>query len=161
LRRVAGGGKIGNHNREGKHMRRIAILVVCFGLLATPAMAQSKAQIQQLNDQWAAAFNKGNATAVAAMYTQDAYVLPAGGPMVKGPAAIEAFMKQTMQQIGDFKLTTLDVKPLGGNAAREIGTATFKMKSQPPQESAVKYAVVWQKEGGKWKLLQDIWNTDK
>ncbi len=142
-------------------MRRIAILAVCFGLFAAPALAQSKAQIQQLNDQWAAAFNKGDAAAVAAMYTQDAYMLPAGVPLLKGRAEIESFLKQTMQQHGDFKLTTLDVKPLGGNAAREIGTATLKTKVQPPQDGAIKYAVVWQKEGGRWKLLQDIWNTDK
>jgi uncharacterized protein (TIGR02246 family) len=142
-------------------MRRIAILAVCFGLLAGPALAQSKAAIQQLNDKWAAAFNKGDAATVAAMYTQDAYVLPAGGEMVKGRAAIEALLKKTMQQIGDFKITTIDVKPLGGSAAREIGTATFKTKAQPPQDGALKYAVVWQKEGGQWKLLQDIWNMDK
>ena len=70
-------------------------------------------------------------------------------------------MAGATQQIGDIKITTLDVKPLGGNAAREIGTATFKTKAQPPQDGALKYAVVWQKEGGQWKLLQDIWNMDK
>jgi uncharacterized protein (TIGR02246 family) len=142
-------------------MRRIAILAVFLGLMATPALAQSKTEIQQLNDQWAAAVNKGDAAAVAAMYTQDAYVLPAGAPMVKGRPAIEAFVKQLTQQLGDFKLTTLEVKPLRPDAALEIGTATFKTKAQPPQDGAVKYAVVWQKEDGSWKLLQDVWNTDK
>ena len=141
-------------------MRRIAILAVCFGLLAAPALAQSKAAIQSLEDQWAAAFNKGDSAAVAALYTQDAYVLPAGGAMVKGRAAIEALWKKDMGTIGDVKCTTLDVKPLGPGAAREIGTCTFKTKSQP-QEGALKYAVVWQKEGGQWKLSSDIWNTDK
>ena len=148
-------------------MRRIASFAVCLGLAviiglcASPALAQSKAEIQQLNDQWAAAFAKGDAAAVAAMYTEDAYVLPAGAAMVKGRSAIEALWREDMKQIGDPKITTLDVKPLGGEAAREIGTATFKTKSQPPQEVTVKYAVVWQKEGGTWKLLQDIWNMDK
>ena len=56
-------------------MRRIAILAVCFGLFAAPALAQSKAAIQKLEDQWGAAFNKGDAAAVAAMYAEDAYVL--------------------------------------------------------------------------------------
>ena len=87
-------------------------------------------------------------------------MLPAGAPMVKGRAAIEGFVKQITQQLGDFKLTTLDVKPLGADAALEIGTATFKTKAQPPHDGAVKYAVVWQKEDGRWKLLQDIWNSD-
>jgi uncharacterized protein (TIGR02246 family) len=142
-------------------MRRIGMAAVCLVLAAGPALAQSKAAIQKLNDEWAAAFNKGDAAAVAAMYTTDAYVLPAGAEMVNGRAGIEGFWRGAMQQLDDVKITTLDVKPLGGNAVREIGTATFKTKTQPPQDGALKYAVVWQKEGGRWKLLQDIWNMDK
>jgi uncharacterized protein (TIGR02246 family) len=129
--------------------------------LAAPASAQSKAEMQKLNDKWAEAFNKGDAAAVAAMYTEDAYLLPAGAEMVKGRSAIEGFWRQSMQQLGDVKCTTIDVKALGGSAAREIGTCGFKTKGQPPQAGALKYAVVWQKEGGRWKLLQDIWNSDK
>jgi uncharacterized protein (TIGR02246 family) len=142
-------------------MRRMMILVAFLALAATPALAQSKAAIQKLEDQWAAAFNKGDAAAVAAMYTQDAYVLPAGAPMVHSPADIQAFWGQATQQMGDVKITTLDVKPLGRSAAREIGTATFKTKGDAPTDGALKYAVVWQKENGQWKLLQDIWNFDK
>jgi uncharacterized protein (TIGR02246 family) len=142
-------------------VRRIAILAVGFGLLAAPALAQSKAEIQKLNNEWAAAFNDGDAAAVAAMYTKDAYVLPPGLEMVKGRAAIEAFWREEMKHIGNVKVTTVEVKPIGGSAAREIGTATFRTKAQPPEDGALKYAVVWQKEGGQWKLLQDIWNVDK
>jgi uncharacterized protein (TIGR02246 family) len=148
-------------------MRRVASFVVYLGLVvavgpfASPAVAQSKAAIQKLNDQWATAFNKGEAAAVAAMYTKDAYVLPAGGEMVKGRAAIEALWKKNMEQLSDVKCTTADVKPLGAAAASEIGTCTFKTKSQPPQDGDIKYAVVWQKEGGQWKLAVDIWNMNK
>ena len=140
-------------------MRRFT-LFFCFGLLTTPALAQTTAQIQKLNDQWMAAFNKADAAAVAAMYTIDAYVLPDGREMVKGRPAIEALWKQQMAGATVEKITTLDVKPLGGSAAREIGTATMKTKAQPPQDVVIKYAVVWQKEGGQWKLLQDIWNMN-
>jgi len=107
------------------------------------------------------AFNKGDATALAAMHTEDAYVLPPGAEVMKGRSAITAFWGQQMQQIGDIKCTALDVKPLGRGAAREIGTCSFKTKSQPPQDGALKYAVVWKKVGGQWELLQDIWNTKK
>ena len=110
---------------------------------------------------WAAAFNKGDAAAVAAMYTEDAFVLPPGAEMVKGRAAIEAFWRQAAQQMGDAKLTTVDVLPLGPSAAREIGTVSLKTKSQPSQEIIGKYAVVWRKIGGSWKLATDIWNTNK
>jgi uncharacterized protein (TIGR02246 family) len=140
---------------------RCALAAATLLLFAAPALAQSKAAIQQLNDQWTAAFNKGDAAALAAMYTADAYVLPAGAPMVKGRADIQKFFTGAVQQLGDIKITTLEVKPLGGMAAREIGTATFKTKGANPQDGALKYAVVWQREGGRWKLLQDIWNMDK
>ena len=95
------------------------------------------------------------------MYAEDAYVLPPGSDIVKGRAAIEAFWRQAAQQMTDAKLTTLDVLPLGRNAAREIGTVSLKTKSQPPQEVVGKYAVVWRKIDGRWKLATDIWNANK
>jgi uncharacterized protein (TIGR02246 family) len=104
---------------------------------------------------------QGDAQAVAAMYADDANVLPPGSDIVKGRAAIEAFWRQEAEQLGDAKLTTLDVLPLGPDAAREIGTVTLKTKGQPPREIVGKYAVVWRKIGGEWKLATDIWNTNK
>ena len=142
-------------------MWRILIIVGWLSLGAAPALAQDKATIEKLNDVWAAAFNKGDAAAVAALYTEDAYVLPPGSEMVKGRAAIEAFWRQAAQQLTAAKLTAGDVLPLGPEAAREIGTVTLKTRSQPPQEVVGKYVVVWRKTGGDWKLAADIWNTDK
>jgi uncharacterized protein (TIGR02246 family) len=141
-------------------MWRIVMIIGCLSL-GSPALAQNKATIEKLNDVWTAAFNKGDAAAVAALYTEDAYVLPPGSAMVKGHAAIEAFWRQAAQQMSDAKLTTIDVLPLGRSAAREIGTVTLKTKSQPPQEVVGKYVVVWRKIGRDWKLATDIWNTDK
>jgi uncharacterized protein (TIGR02246 family) len=142
-------------------MARFTLLVLCLALFACPALAQSKATIQQLNDKWTAAFNKGDAATVAAMYAEDAYVLPPGGDMVHGRAAIEAFWQKAATQVGDAKLVTLDVLPLGRRAAREIGTVTLETKAQPPQQVVGKYAVLWRKIGGKWLLATDIWNTNK
>jgi uncharacterized protein (TIGR02246 family) len=142
-------------------MLRIMLFGVCLSLATSAALAQDKATIEKLNNAWTAAFNKGDAQAVAAMYAEDAYVLPPGSDIVKGRAAIEAFWRQAAQQMTDAKLTTLDVLPLGRNAAREIGTVSLKTKSQPPQEIVGKYAVVWRKIDGRWKLATDIWNTNK
>jgi len=139
------------------------MVVIAGGLVlgAASAFAQDKATIQKLNDAWTAAFNKGDAAAVAAMYTEDAYVLPPGADMIRGRAAIEAFWRQAVQQLGDAKLTTIEVLPLGPQAAREIGAVSLKSKSQPPQEIVGKYAVLWRKVGGKWRLATDIWNSNK
>jgi uncharacterized protein (TIGR02246 family) len=142
-------------------MWRLAVIIGYLAFGAAPVFGQEKAAIEKLNDAWAAAFNKGDAAAVAAMYAEDAYVLPPGAEMIKGRAAIEAFWHHASQQMGDAKLTTLDVLPLGPRAAREIGIVTLKTKTQPPEEIVGKYAVVWRKVGGHWKLATDIWNTNK
>ena len=144
-----------------RNILRTAPLVASLMLFTVPALAQSKAMIQKLDDQWAAAFNRHDPAAVAAMYAPDAYVLPAGAPMVHSPADIQDFWGKTMDQLGDVKCTALDVKPLGRNAAREVGGCTFKTKGATPQDGALKYAVVWQRVNGQWLLLQDIWNFDK
>ena len=142
-------------------MRRVVILAICLALLTTPALAQTKSMIQQLNGEWMAAFNKGDAAALAALYAEDAYVLPAGAEMVKGRKAIQAFWAKAAQQLGDAKLTTVDVMSLGPGAAREIGTFSFKTKGQSPEAVVGKYAVVWRKIGGRWLLATDIWNMNK
>ena len=143
-------------------MPRIAMLALCLGVsFAAPALAQNAATLQKLNDKFTAAFNKGDAAAVAAMYAEDAYVLPPGGEMVKGRSAIEAFWKQAAQQVGDAKLVTIDVLPLGRRGAREIGTVTLETKGQPPQQLVGKYAVVWRQIRGRWLVATDIWNWNK
>jgi uncharacterized protein (TIGR02246 family) len=124
-------------------------------------MAQDKATIQNLNDKFAQAFNKGDAAGVAALYTEEAVILPPGAEMMKGRSAIQAFWKGAADQLGEGKLITVDVKPLGSEAAQEIGTFSFRTKGSQPQEVTGKYVVVWEKVGGDWKLATDIWNTNK
>jgi uncharacterized protein (TIGR02246 family) len=142
-------------------MIRFAVLIaVALCAAVSPALAQSKAAIEKLNAKFAEAFNKGDAAAVAGMYASDAVVLPPGAEMVKGRAAIQSFWQATAQQLGDMKLTAVDVKPLGKTAAREIGTFTAKAKPGG-QEVVGKYVVVWTKSGNDWKLATDIWNANK
>ena len=142
-------------------MRVLALLAAICLWGAAPAMAQDKATIQSLSNKFAQAFNAGDAAAVAALYTEDAVILPPGGEMMKGKSAIQVFWKGAAEQLDDGKLTTVDVKPLGSEAAREIGTFSFRTKGSQPQEITGKYVVVWEKVGGDWKLATDIWNTNK
>ena len=142
-------------------MQRIAKLVICLVLFAGSAMAQQKPSIQKANEEWMAAFNKGDAAAVAALYSEDAYILPNGAAMAKGRRAIEAYFKNSVQQLGDAKLRTVDLQSLGPGSAREVGTFNFKTKGDSPQEVVGKYVAVWRKMGGQWKLITDIWNLNK
>ena len=141
-------------------MRRIALVIAFLAGLIAPAVAQ-KAEIEAMNAKWVELFNKGDFDGVASLYTDDATAFPPGSGMVKGRAAIGAMWKSMAEQVGDPKVITLDVKPLGPSAAREIGTFSLKTKGPTPQEVTGKYVVVWEKVGTDWKLAADIWNDGK
>jgi uncharacterized protein (TIGR02246 family) len=141
-------------------MRR-SWLFVAFCLAATPGFAQDKTTIQKLSDSFSQAFNKGNFAALSKMYTQDATLMPPQADFVRGRDNIQTFWKAASEQVGDIKLTTVDVKALGSSAAREIGTFTLRAKGQQQQEVVGKYVVIWEKDGDDWKLATDIWNTNK
>ena len=141
-------------------MIRMALVIAFVLALIGPASAQ-KAEIEAVNAKWTEFFNKGDFAGVASLYTADAVAFPPGSPMVHGQAAIGAMWKSMAEHVSDPKLTTLDVKPLGPSAAREIGTVSLKTKGTTPQEVTVKYVVVWEKVGNDWKLTTDIWNEGK
>lgn len=142
-------------------MRQIALATLGLALIASAAAAQDKATIQKRNDQWAAAFNKGDAAAVAALYTEDADVLPPGNDMVSGRKEIEIFWSEAVRGFGDAQLTTVSVVPLGTDAAREIGTFKFMTKGTAPHQITGKYVVFWRKVGNDWQLATDIWNSNR
>ena len=74
-------------------MRRSTMLGLLAGLLA-PAAARAAApdeDVKAAYAAWDAAFNKGDAKAIAALYTDDAIVLPPTHDVVRGPAEIGKF----------------------------------------------------------------------
>jgi uncharacterized protein (TIGR02246 family) len=141
-------------------MRKIALVIAFVAGMITPGFTQ-QTEIEAVNTKWIDFFNKGDFAGVATLYTEDATAFPPGLPMAKGRAAIEVMWKNMAEQVGEPKLTTLDVKLLGPSAAREIGTFSLKSKGSAPREITGKYVVVWEKVGSDWKLATDIWNEGK
>src|SRR5258705_13757452 len=121
-------------------MIRMALVIEFVLALIGPGSAQ-KAEIEAVNAKWTEFFNKGDFAGVASLYTADAVAFPPGSPMVHGQAAIGAMWKSMAEHVSDPKLTTLDVKPLGPSAAREIGTVSLKTKGSTPQEEPVRDVV--------------------
>jgi uncharacterized protein (TIGR02246 family) len=119
--------------------------------------------IEETNAKFTEAFNRGDAAGVAALYTDDATVMPPNDEMVKGRQGIQDLLNGFMQMGGkDLTLTTVDVSG-SGNTAYEIGKYSFTL--QPEGQAAMtdsgKYVVVWKRQAdGTWKLHVDIWNSD-
>ena len=162
---------MGDGNQSGSSEARIirrqrmsvvksALMLVLLFAMVLPACAQ-KAEIEAANEKFVELFNKGDFAAVASLYTDDAVALPPGSSMVNGKEAIGTMWKNLAGQVSDPQITTLDVKPIGPSAAREIGTYSLKKRGPMTEELTGKYLVVWQKVGSEWKLAADIWNDGK
>ncbi|HUH11859.1 MAG TPA: DUF4440 domain-containing protein [Longimicrobiales bacterium] len=95
---------------------------------------------------------------VAQTYTEDAMILPPGGPIISGHGGIEEFWSSAGEQLGltGVRLETQELVTLGPDAAYEIGLGTLET-AQGPHEA--KYVVIWKRgEDGRWRWHVDIWN---
>ncbi len=118
--------------------------------------------IQSGNANVMAAFQRGDATGVAACYTADAQLLPPNSAALSGTENIATFWQGAMAMgIKSAKLETQSVEERG-DLAVEVGQYTLTI--QPDGAAAMtdigKYVVVWKNDGGAWKLHIDIWNTN-
>ena len=143
----------------------VGLLLMAFGVACAPAPeteegpATVRAAIEETNARFTEAFNQGDTAATAALYTEDAIVLPPGQGMVRGRPAIQESMAADIETnaLSGLVLTTSDVR-VGGNLAVEVGT--YSIQAGAMQDEG-KYVVVWKKqEDGSWKLHRDIWNSN-
>ena len=125
-------------------------------------IAQIRAAIEAGNLKFGEAVRKGDAAAIAALYSEDATVLPPDSAMIKGRQAIQASWNRSLQMgIKDAVLTTVEVSG-AGDYAYEIGKVllTIQPAGQAALQQTAKYVVVWKKAAsGSWQLHVDIWNS--
>jgi len=125
---------------------------------AAPKADPVRAAVEEGNRKFGAAAAAKDFGALAALYTDNAKVLPPDGPIVTGKAAIEEFWRTAAAKL-DLKAATLKTLDLevSGDSACEVGEAELTLGSGPAK---VKYVVVWRKGGdGTWRLHRDIWNA--
>jgi uncharacterized protein (TIGR02246 family) len=111
-----------------------------------------------------AAIAARDTAAVAALYTDDATVLPAGAPRVEGRAAIRAMWARSLRAPG-LAMTLKSQRQLvsaSGDMVTDIGTYDFRVEGPggQPVHDVGKYVTVMQKVDGRWKMAVDIWNSD-
>ncbi|HZP88754.1 MAG TPA: SgcJ/EcaC family oxidoreductase [Burkholderiales bacterium] len=141
--------------------------IVAFAVFSTQSLAADSAKdlaaLQAADQNWAKAYNAGNAEALANLYDEHAVLLPPGAPSVNGRAAIKAFfVKDTAESQKAGVTLILNPKPAGGVAGAmgwQSGTYTAKDKAGKVVETG-KYLSVSMKKDGKWLYVRDTWNSD-
>lgn len=143
--------------------RRIPVLLVALalalpvGAFAQPGTPDLRAQVGKVGEAWQAAFNAGDANALAALYTQDARLLPPGSEPVSGPVAIKAYFASQMAGGAKFALTPAEVVGFG-DFAFETGQWVATGADGRHLDHGT-YATLYQRAGGAWKLHRDTWNS--
>ncbi|MFN2453055.1 MAG: SgcJ/EcaC family oxidoreductase [Pyrinomonadaceae bacterium] len=118
--------------------------------------------ITSANQNFMDAFKRGDAAGIAALYTDEATLLPPDNPMMSGREAIQSFWQGAMNMgIKEAKLETVEVE-VEGNLASEVGSFALTVRPESGEGTTLtgKYVVVWKNQGGTWKLHVDIWNTN-
>lgn len=122
-----------------------------------------KAEIEAVNAKIAEAIANQDVEAVAALYTEDAWLMPAHHAMVTGREGVRSHMEEAFSMgMQDLSLTTEEIRG-HGNLAYEVGTfaATITMGEATMEEEG-KYIVIWQKgQDGQWRIHRDIWNSNE
>lgn len=126
-----------------------------------PDMTAVKAEIQALENDWAAADNARDANAVAAFYADDAMSMSNDKPTLVGKAAILADITEGMAKKVAGTTITYDVLEVYGDdkVVTEIGKGTTKDASGNVILTG-KYMAVWEKRDGKYICIRDIYNND-
>ena len=119
-------------------------------------------EIERRVREFEAAFNRGDLAGLAALYTEDATLMPPDSAAIRGRQEIQRFW-QGVQDAG-FRRAALRTEQVlaEGDLAAEVATAELFGEGGGDQGATVpvKYVVVWRRQaGGEWQMAVDIWNS--
>lgn len=120
-----------------------------------------KEQIQGAQHLLAQAFGAGDAQLAAALYTEDASLMPDGLPTFHGREAIAGFFAGAIAQgVVAGRFTTLDVEG-DDEQALEIGRYELFAALPNGERQCVddgRYFVAWRRVDGAWRMHRDMFN---
>jgi uncharacterized protein (TIGR02246 family) len=133
----------------------LASMVSAQAMAAKAGGASSPDEVRQ---RWVAAANAKDAAGLAALYTDDALLMPANTAAVKGRAAIQNSWKGMLDQGAH----DISLKKVGGAQAAdwgyEVGTYSAMFGTSPDKG---KYMLSLKRgKDGKWLIHEDIFNSD-
>jgi len=150
----------------------LALVGLAFGFALTGFAQQTNTPDQQTSEQLNAlvkkgdeAYNKNDASAVAALYTKDAVLLTDRGP-INGRAAIEKWYADLFKQFHiSNRLSKADEFHFVSAADQEVWSTgewseTLQKKKGGPKIQVKGYwAAIKVRDGGVWKERLETWNV--
>lgn len=141
-------------------------LATCFAIIAFSTMVHgadgAKSIVSKLNEAWLAAYNTANFDGLAALYTQDAVLMPDGREPVRGREAIRNFFSEDFKYVPKRSITLKSFRvEASGNVLVDSGEYMFDGVKTDGQRLRItgNYNTVFKKTDGKWHTAMDIWNV--
>jgi len=124
-----------------------------------------RAAIAAIDKKFMEDVSRGNAAAGAAVYTDDAILMPPNHSSVEGKQAIEKYLAEIGSQLqaSNFQLSILEVDVQGDTTiVRGTYSSSFTVPgTDAPMGDRGKTLNVWKRQAdGSWKLHRDIWNSN-
>lgn len=145
-------------------LKAIGALAFCVVWACTaPETAQREdvsENIGAANKEFMAAFARGDAAALASLYTEDGKLLPPNSDFVTGRVAIQEFWQGVMDAgVAQAELTLMEAEGFGDTAVEVSRYALMDSDGNPIDEG--KYIVIWKRTDAGWRLHRDIWNSSR
>ena len=134
----------------------LATLALALVLISAAAADSARTAIAAQSRAFMDAMERGDARAVADLFTPDAKLIVSGiDDVVAGRAAIEKFWQVGFSNgVKGLRLTALD---LDGTGPLRVETGTYQALGAGGSElGRGHYLFVWKKESGAWKIHRDI-----
>ena len=138
----------------------IALNCSVFGADQQSELREARQAIDKGNAQWVEAWDKADASLIAALFAEDGVLLGRNGKFFKGPQQVLERMKPILEGAGKgvkATVTTVDLW-LNGDTAYETGTYSYKYqeKGKPVTEEG-RYVTIWKRQAdGSWKIIMDM-----
>jgi len=140
----------------------VMCLVLSVGCQGPAGLSEAdRTAIRQGDENYGNLLNARDFKGLAALYAEDAIVLPSNQAAVQGRAAIQAAL-EAFPPISNSQFQVLEIEGLGDLAySRGTYSMTVTPAGAAPIEDRGKYIEIWRKQAdGSWKILRDIWNSD-
>ena len=134
----------------------LAVILNCTVAATAKPTDSARAAIAAQSSSFMQAMERGDAAAVAELFTDDAKVIVSGfDGVVEGRAAIEKFWRSGLNGgVKGLRLTTLD---LVGDGSLRIETGNYAVLGAGGSDlGRGRYLLVWKKEGSAWKIHRDV-----
>ena len=108
--------------------------------------------------EWQAAMNAGDADAIAALYAEDARLLPPNDKAMTGRDAVKAMFGAMIDSGASVELNPIEIES-AGDVAYTVGTYVLSIAGEVADRG--KYVEIWRRSAdGTWLMSNDIWNSD-